>query len=589
MGSIKQKEKIIKGLLLSPGVAMGEAFVIDKLAPIPIAEKNEECDVFAEIERLRENIREVKRELASLRDQVSAEIGEDKGQILDVQLFVIDDVYFIKEIERAIEEKGVVCEVAIYEVLKQYEDKFLRINDTHLRDKYLDVKDVLFRMLNRGYFKGRQKDLRNAKNKILVCEQILPTTLLGFDKNAFVGIVTVTGGLGSHAVILARSYGIPAIGVDKGITKKISDGQLVCIDGYSSAVYLDPSAETQQKYSNEIIDYNNYRSRIKTRSGVVTKTSDNVEIEILANCGTAEDARDAEEMGANGIGLFRTEVMFYANKAFPTEEEQYQYYKQVIESQKGDSVTFRTLDLGGDKALPYFLIPKQVNPYLGWRSLKVSFDHPNEFKTQLKAILRAGALGTVKLLFPMVTNFSDIIMCKGYLRTCQNELRAENKDFDEGISIGAMVETPSAVTCLSHILSEVDFISIGSNDLIQHILAVDRDNPKVSQFYVAHHPAVLANLKTVFDEAAKFEIPVTLCGEMASHPVYTAVLLGMGLRRFSMAPNLVPIIKDVISNLSLAHAEEIAKAVLSLRTSEEIISKLKEDILKHYPDFKRIF
>lgn len=573
---------------MSPGVAVGAAFVVLRHPPIPAGKTLPELDAEAELDKLRDSIGEVKKELAFLKDQVSSDLGEEQSAILDVQMLVVEDIHFVQEIEKIIREQRWTYEAAIGEVLRLYEEKFERAANAYLRDKFFDVKDVLLRMLDRGYLRERQKALSKLRNCILVSEQILPTTLLGFNKKAFDGIVTVTGGLGSHAVILARSYGIPAIGVAKGVTKRIQDGDVVFLDGYESALYINPDEAARQRFQRETEDFKAYHLRIERHAAEKAKTHDGVELKITANCGNLDDLNQALATGAEGVGLFRTELMFYSKPRMPTEDEQYALYRKAAETFPDKTVTIRTLDLGGDKALPYFLLPKQVNPYLGWRSLKISFDHPHEFKIQIKAILRAGCHGRIQMLFPMVTNYSDVSKCREYIAMCEEELREEAKPFDENMQIGAMIETPSAVTCLAHILPEVNFISIGTNDLIQHILAVDRDNPRVSEFYVAHHPAVLMSLKTILTAAAEAHCPVSLCGEMASQVIYTKILLGLGLRRFSVAPSLVPILKDVLRHLDARKAEAMAAEILKMKTSEEIIAQLRSEMDHAYPDMYRV-
>jgi phosphotransferase system, enzyme I, PtsP len=571
--------KKIEGMPLVPGFASGKSFVVSKQSLAKKAvEKKKVKDIDVEMHKCRTALGEVKKELDFLKDQAFTQLGEEEGAIFQVQSLILEDRDLLEDIEYRIQKKRETFEDAVLVVLDHYEAKFRGVKDRYLQDKFVDVKDVLLRMRNRSYIEEQTKSLGGAKNRILIADQIFPSVFMPGSGQSFAAIVTVVGGLGSHAGILAKSFGIPAVGVAKSVIRKIKTGDPVMVDGQRGIVTLDPTDSMMKNCERKQAKLKSCRTRLDRSAKRAVKSKDEVSISVLANCGNLIDVAQARENGADGIGLFRTEFVFHSYARFPNEEEQFEIYKGIAKAFAKGTVTIRTLDLGADKSLPYFVLPKQINPYLGWRSLKISFDHPEEFKNQIKAILRAATSGNLQLLFPMVNSYGDIVRCKEFVRDCEEDLRVQGKGFMERIPIGAMIETPAAVVCFEDIAQEVDFISIGTNDLAQHILAVDRDNPRVSEFYIPHHPAVVFTIADIVKRARKLKKPITICGEMAQDPYYARLLLGLGLRQFSMVPSFIPLAKHVLRQMSTKEAGESFKKISQMRRAEEIMAHIYHEV-----------
>jgi phosphoenolpyruvate-protein phosphotransferase len=581
---MKSKKKImttrnIVGMPLVPGCASGNSFVVSRQSLARKAvEKKKVKDVDVEMRKCRTALGVVKKELDFLKDQAFAQLGEEEGAIFQIQSLILEDRDLLEDIEYRIQKKRETFEDAVLVVLDHYEAKFRGVKDRYLQDKFVDVKDVLLRMRNRSYIEEETKSLGRAKNQILVADQIFPSVFIPGLGKSFAAIVTVVGGLGSHAGILAKSFGIPAVGVEKSVIRKIKTGDPIMVDGQSGIVTLNPTDSMMKNCGRKQAKLKSCRTRVGRSAKRRVKSKDEVSLSVLANCGNPTDVVQARENGADGIGLFRTEFVFHDYARFPNEEEQFEIYKGVGKAFAKRTVTIRTLDLGADKSLPYFVLPKQINPYLGWRSLKISFDHPEQFKAQIKAILRAATLGNVRILFPMVNSYEDIVKCKEFVRDSKEDLKRQNKDFLEQTPIGAMIETPAAVARLEDIAPEVDFLSIGTNDLAQHILAVDRDNPRVSEFYIPHHPAVVSTLADIVRCAQKLKKPVTICGEMAQDPYYAQILLGLGLRQFSMVPNFIPLVKHVLRQMSTKKAGESFKRISQMKKAEDIMAHIYAEV-----------
>ncbi len=390
------------------------------------------------------------------------------------------------------------------------------------------------------------------------------------------GIVTETGGSTSHAAILSRSRGIPAVSGCTEITSDVHSGDTIVVDGRDGVVLVRPDAETISAYRKMQREFFQLKDQLVANRDQPSASKDGIPVELLGNINNVADAQAAEKVGAGGVGLFRTEYLFITHQDVPDEEEQYEYYRQVIESAPGKSVTIRTLDLGGDKTVPYLGRRNEPNPFMGWRSIRLSFEHPRLFERQIRAILRAGRYGRVNMLFPMITTLEELRHVNRLVEEAKRNLRREGIAFGEDVKTGVMVEVPAAAVCIDAILRETDFISIGSNDLIQYLVAADRDNPKVAHLCEPLSPAIFRILQMVFDACRRTGTPVTLCGEMAGQPRSVLVLFGMGLRRFSMSPAFVPTIKALLSKVTTAQAERFAHQVLQLKTSEEIRKYLTE-------------
>jgi len=571
-----------------PGVAFGDAFVVRRRRRPRASGATAAIDASYEIQKLNEALDQLRQELQFIKRKVAEGVGEVASRLFDVQEFLLKDRRLIDDIERAIRQQGIRLDDAIELALQSYEVRFGKVTDPYLQEKFLDVKDVLTRIGNRSVIRDTQKALETAQHRVLVAEEILPSVILAPGDRPFDGIVTVVGGLGAHATILTKSYGIPVVGVAESAIRWIRDGDRVVVDSQTASIFVNPDDALLAELLVRKVDYETYRTRIGSRAAAVARTRDGQPVAVHANCGTAADIDEARDQGADGIGLLRTEFLFQMQSSLPDEDDQFDVYSQAAATFPGRPVVIRTLDLGGDKTLPAFLLPQQLNPYLGWRSLRVSFDHPAQFKAQIRAILRAGVADNVRILFPMVTTYGDAARCGSYVAECRDELRAAGAGFNPDVPRGGMIETPAAVTRLEDIAHEFDFLAIGSNDLTQHLLAVDRDNPRVAEFYLPHHPAVVTVIKDIVARSDALGTPVSLCGEMAADPYYLVLLVGLGLRQVSVAPTLVPICKDVIRHITVADAARIADTARSCKTAGESLEVLVGYVRGNYPDIDQL-
>ncbi|MEI7687764.1 MAG: phosphoenolpyruvate--protein phosphotransferase, partial [Planctomycetota bacterium] len=397
------------------------------------------------------------------------------------------------------------------------------------------------------------------------------------------GIITETGGSTGHAAILARSLGIPLVSGMVGIRRQVTTGDLVAIDGREGHVHIRPDAETEAAYRKLQREYVFQREKLVENRDLPSVTPDGVEIELLANVNGPGDAEMAVRNGATGVGLYRTEYLFLTHPTVPTEDEQYDAYRKVIEASPNRKITIRTLDIGGDKLVPYLGNHREANPFMGWRSIRLSTAYPEFFQTQLRAIFRAALHGDVSLMFPMVSTFEEVRHIKKMIRTTKESLRADDVEFADNLPLGVMMEVPAAALCIDTLLPEVDFISIGSNDLIQYVMAADRDNPRVAHLCEPFNPPVLRLLAHILRHCRRANKPVTLCGEMAARPRCMIPLMGMGLRRFSMSPAFVPTIKEVARSVRIDQARHVARKVLRLRTFRGVREYLSRVVGKLCP------
>jgi phosphotransferase system enzyme I (PtsI) len=406
---------------------------------------------------------------------------------------------------------------------------------------------------------------------VLVAHEILPSQAMSLGNLPIAGIVTEVGGGTSHAAILARSRAIPAVAGVVGITNEVKSGDTIIVDGREGLVLLRPDAEATSAYRKMQREFFDLKDRLILNRDQPAISADGAQVELLANINNVADAQAAQQVGATGVGLFRTEYLFLTHQDVPDEEEQYQYYRQVIEDAPGRCVTIRTLDLGGDKTVPYLGRRSEANPFMGWRSIRLSFEHPRLFERQIRAILRAGRHGNkVNMLFPMITTLEELRYINRLVDDTRKNLSREGVPFGADVKTGVMVEVPAAAVCIDALLRETEFISIGSNDLIQYLVAADRDNAKVAHLCEPLSPAIFKVLNMVLEACRRTGTPVTLCGEMAGQPRAVLALFGMGLRRFSMSPAFVPTIKALLASVTTAQTERFAHQVLQLKTAEEI-------------------
>ncbi|MPZ77199.1 MAG: phosphoenolpyruvate--protein phosphotransferase [Deltaproteobacteria bacterium] len=566
------------GLAASPGFGRGKAYVLKPRMDLTAFQKKRARNPQREIERFRgavergiEQINVVKRRMSNL-------ISREEGAIFDVYRLILEDPAIIQQIEAFIRKENYVAEYAIRIVFEQYLNSISHIEDEYLRERTGDVKDAAQRLLE-NLSGAPDQHIEVPSDAVLVAEDLSPADLSMLEGDHFRGIVLSTGGVTTHASILAKSFEIPSVVAIEGLMDTVHHGDSVIVDGNSGVLYVNPNQEVVREYDRLERDYAALNRELEELKEDPAETIDGHRVSLYANIGLLGDIAFAHLHGAQGVGLYRTEIPFLSHRDFPSEEEQYSLYKRVIEGMAGKPVTVRTLDIGADKYPSYMRsIGAEPNPFLGWRSIRISLDVEEIFKTQLRAILRAGTLGRVRLLIPMISGLEEILKVKELLAEAKDELQRESTPFDRQMELGIMVEVPAAVQLAERFLREVDFLSIGTNDLIQYILAVDRSNRKVANLYEPLHPAVLAALHTTIEAGKKEGKRVAMCGEMAGDPLCALLLLGMGLEEFSMGSLYVPAIKKTIRSVTYESAKSMARIVLEMDTVGEIKRYLFEQM-----------
>jgi phosphoenolpyruvate-protein phosphotransferase len=559
-----------KGVPVSPGVAVARAYCVDQIMARREPHQLDAAALSNEVSRFDAACNAAVAELDAIVARVSKQVGEDEAAIFRAHRLLMRDPALIAKVKSAILTRHVDAATALHDVVDEYTNLLGQIQDQYIRERMADVRDVAGRILGQlSLHEGCQK-LDVNESVIIVAPEILPSQALTFERLKVAGIVTEAGGATGHAAILARSLGIPAVSGLRGITREIKTGDLLALDGREGYLYLNPGPEVETAYRKLQREYGSMRDRLIENRDLAAVSPDSEQVELLANVNGPADAEMAVRAGAAGVGLYRTEYLFLTHPTVPSEDEQLAAYRQVIEAAPNKSVTIRTLDLGGDKHVPYFGTTREANPFMGWRSIRLSAAYPEFFQTQLRAILRAGKFGQVSLMFPMISTLEEVQRLKRVVKRTQAQLRREGLAFSEDMPVGIMVEVPAAALCIDALLQESDFVSIGSNDLIQYLMAADRDNPKVAHLCEPFNPAILRILAQIIQACNRQGKPVTLCGEMAGRPRCFLPLFGMGLRRLSMSPAFVPPIKEMVRRTRVAVAQEVARRVLHMKTVGEV-------------------
>lgn len=565
----------LTGIAASPGFGIGQAHLVHPQVHWGGLTERYTDDPDAEIEHLHAAIQRSIEEIEALKERVREHLPETDRAIFDVHRMILEDPGFVDKIAALIRQ-GWSADTALKKVLEEYIEALGRAGNEHLRDRVADLRDVGQRVL-RNLLGLEEKDGPRGDNVILVAEELTLSDLCRVDHAQLKGIVLASGGATSHASILAKSFEIPTVvGVEHA--ELVREGDTVIVDGNSGVVYINPGVEVVREYNRLDREYRTFNRALEEMHDLPAETLDGVRVSLCANVGLLGDLAFARRHGAEGVGLYRTEVPFLTYRDFPGEEEQLNLYRRVITEMGGRPVTIRTLDLGPDKYPPYLQLPQEENPFLGWRSIRISLEMADLFKVQLRAILRAGAHGPVRLLFPMISSVEEILQVKELLAQVKEELRRKGDAFDPWMPVGIMIEVPAAVWIADRLAKEVDFFSIGTNDLIQYLLAVDRNNRKVAPLYEPLHPAVLAAIARTIQAAKRAGKRVSMCGEMAADPLCTLVLLGMGLDEFSMEPFFVPVIKRVIRSLSYAAAQQLTQEILGMETVQEVKGRLFQEL-----------
>lgn len=568
------------GIGASPGIAIAKAFVL-KHEEIIIETKQTE-DFTAEMQRLENALVRSKSQLEKIYEKAAAELGEEEARIFTAHLMVLEDPEYIGQIKEAMEGQSITADNATKQVTDMFVAIFDAMEDEYMKERAADIRDVGGRLI-RNILGVKDPDLGAIhEESIIIAYDLTPSDTAMMNKEKVLGFATDIGGRTSHTAIMARSLEIPAVLGLKTITEATKDGDWIIVDGNNGDVLVNPDPQTLDAYRQKQEEYRRFLEELAELKELPAKTLDGTEVELVGNIGTPKDVEGVLRNGGTGVGLYRTEFLYMDSDTMPDEEKQYKAYKEVLESMGEHPVIIRTLDIGGDKKLPYLKLEDEMNPFLGLRAVRLCFAQPELFKTQLRAILRAGVYGNAHIMFPMISNVQEVRQAKGILEECKEELRKEGIPFDEHIKVGIMVEIPSAAVAADIIAKEVDFFSIGTNDLCQYSLAVDRMNETVSYLYQPLSPAILRLVKMVIDAAhnageGKF---TGMCGEMAGDPKAALILLGLGLDEFSMSASSVPQIKKIIRSVEISHAQAIAEKALSLDTEEAVLRLVDEELNK---------
>ncbi|WP_422445205.1 phosphoenolpyruvate--protein phosphotransferase [Thermoanaerobacterium sp. DL9XJH110] len=574
-----------KGIAASPGIQIGKAYVLKEQKAVIDRNNIAEDKIDAEIKRLEEAINKSRAQLVKIKEKAERELGSGKAEIFGAHLLVLEDPVFLDEIRAKIKNEKIKAENAVSQVTEAYIEIFKNMNDEYLRERAADVRDVGGRIIKNILGLPIETLADISEEVIVIARDLTPSDTAQMNKDKVLAFATDMGGRTSHTAIMARSLEIPAVVGLTNISELAKTGDSVIVDGNKGTVYINPDEATLREYERLKRDYIKYRHELKQLKDLPAETRDKTRrVEISANIGTPKDVKGALENGAEGVGLYRTEFLYMDRESLPAEDEQFEAYRAVAEAMAPRPIIIRTLDIGGDKKLPYLDMPDEMNPFLGWRAIRMCLDRPHILKTQLRAILRASHYGNIRIMYPMVSRVEEIRRANAVLDEARRELRAEGVPFDENIQVGIMVEIPSAALAADIMAKEVDFFSIGTNDLIQYTLAVDRMNERITNLYEPFHPAVLRLIKNVIDASHKAGKWTGMCGEMAGDAAATPILLGMGLDEFSMSASSIPQVKKIIRSLTYDEAEQIARKALSMEDPAEI-RQMVEGVIKQIQKF----
>jgi phosphoenolpyruvate-protein phosphotransferase len=561
---------ILTGIAASPGIAIAKAFRFGHAAPTPERKTIEEAETEAEAARFREAVRLAQGEIEEIRAQTERRLGAQKAEIFEAHLMLLEDPDLVDVTLDKIAEEKINAEYALYEVTNAVVDMLQEMEDELLRERAADVKDVSGRVM--GHLIGQPYASLSglSEESVVIAEDLTPSDTAQLDLEYALGFATAVGSRTSHSAIMARSLELPAIVGIGAEAASIPTGTVVILDAAEGKLIVDPSEEELREYRGKKAAYEERRAKLKQLSGQPSVSADGVHLELAANIGSVEDLAKVLENGADGVGLFRTEFLYMGRSSFPSEDEQYRIYKHVLEKMNGKRVVIRTLDIGGDKELPYLELPKESNPFLGLRALRLCLDRQDLFRTQLRALLRASTAGKLNVMFPMIAVLSELREAKRILEEEREKLLREGIPVSDSIEVGMMIEIPAAALNADSFAKEVDFFSIGTNDLIQYTMAADRMNESVAYLYQPYHPSILRLVGMVIRAANRAGKWTGMCGEMAGDPTAIPLLLGMGLNEFSMSAGSVLPARELVGQLSKREWAAFAEEALAMGSQEEV-------------------
>ena len=573
---------VLKGIPAAPGIAMGKVITVDSEELLVPRRTIADDDVAREIQRLDEALAHTRSQLQLIQKRLEHDLGQEHAEIFNAHLLVLEDQSLREEILQGLRRDKLNVEAVVNDVIRRHLKAFSRTNDEYLRERTADIEDVRKRILRNLLGKSSRMLQALTQPAVIVARDLSPSETAQMHRRHVLAFITEIGGRTSHTAIMAKSLEIPAV---VGLTQAmeiIPRGKTVIVDGTRGEVIVDPDAETIERYKVEERRYQELNRQLMQLKNLPAETLDHHHVHLWANIELPEEVKSVVAHGASGIGLFRTEFLYLNRDGFPTEEEQYRAYRSVMEQMGQGPVVIRTMDLGGDKFLSPMQLP-EMNPFMGWRGIRFSLTRPDIFRTQLRAALRASIHGDLRIMYPLISGVEEIQRAKEILEEVRQELRQEGIPFKD-VKVGAMIEVPSAALTCDILAQEVDFFSIGTNDLIQYSLAVDRVNEKIAHLYEPTHPAVLRLVKNIVECAHTAKIPVAMCGEMAGEPSMTLLLLGMGIDELSTSPVQLPLVKRVVRAVEYSFARQVAQQAMKLRNSKEVETFLLASLRQVVPD-----
>lgn len=569
-----------KGIPASPGIAIGPACLFRKATPSIDERAIEARDITAETDRLERSLARSRKELQKILSFAETKLGTEEAKIFEAQLMILEDAVLFEAITTRVGTELRNVEFIVFDEIEKYRRIMENSGDEYTRERAHDVEDLRNRILRNLHEEKLVSKFENAS--IIVSQNLSAADALVLSRNEVLGYLTEIGGITSHMTLLARALKIPAVVGVRHVAGMVHGGAVLIVDGYSGTVVVHPSPETLREFEAKRDRYRQFEADLAGLRDLPAETKDGRRVELSANVELEQELEYIRLQGADGIGLYRSETLLIGKESFPSEEEQYEVYRNLADSMYPKPVIIRTFDIGGDKMMAHSI--QENNPFLGWRGIRVLLDKEELFLDQLRAILRASARKNVRVMFPMVASLKEVRRAKAILQRAQAELRDRKASFDERMSLGVMIEVPSAAVIAEDLAKEVDFLSIGTNDLIQYLLAVDRSNDVVSSLYDEFHPAVVRFLRRIIERGKRGKVWVGMCGEMAGDPLATVLLLGLGLDEFSVVPRVLPEIKKIIRSVSFREARKLAKHVLTLDSEDDVRSYLVSYMHDKFPD-----
>ena len=574
--NIEKSELMLFGIPASPGIAHGPVFRFlhdeVRVATYEVSESDQE----EEINRFLEALEMTKSEIRTIREDVAKNLGEKEAGIFDAHMLVLEDRALIEDVKKEVRESGENVEKCVHRVTEKYLAFFDQLEDKYLRERAVDLRDISRRLQRCLSGTTASGTAFFDVPKVLVSEDLTPSDTAALDRSKVLGIATDLGGQTSHSVIMARASGVPAVVGLRGLTDKLSEGDELLIDGFEGVAIINPSETTLFRYGKVDVQRKKLLNLVDEEGELPAETADGKPLKIWANADTPPEVKKALGAGCLGVGLYRTESLFLKTNSLPSEDDQYEEYLRMVEASEGKQITIRTLDLGGDKLLEGWNHQKEANPFMGFRAIRYCLSNPKIFLDQLQAILRASAHGDVRIMLPMISGIGEVIRTKELIEEAKSILDLRKQSYDPNIKVGCMIETPAAVAICDLLAQESDFFCVGTNDLVQYLLAVDRVNNEIAFLYEPHHPAVLRSLKKVAEVANKQGLPVTVCGEIAGDPHFLPLLIGLGFDSFSASAAMVPELKFFARRFSMEEVEDVTQNAGSKFRPSEIKELIKD-------------